>query len=169
NETKQVINAIAEYRGPVYVRLGRAKVPSVMPDEYKFKIGKAYIFHMGRDVNIVAIGIMVSVALEASKTLAKEGIDAGVINMSTVKPLDGNTLLASAKACKLIVTAEEHSIIGGLGSAVCEFLSENFPIPVRRIGLKDIFGCSGTPEELFKLYGLTEEDIVKTVKEALTQ
>jgi transketolase len=169
NETRQVINAIADHYGPVYVRLGRAKVPSVVPDDYEFKIGKAYAFHIGRDANIIAMGIMVSVALEAAEILSKEGIDAGVINMSTVKPLDGDTLLNAAKACKLIVTAEEHSIIGGLGSAVSEFLSEIFPMLVRRIGLRDIFGCSGTPEELFKLYGLTADDIVRTVKEALTQ
>lgn len=166
-ETGQVINAIAEYNGPVYVRLGRAKVPSVMPDDYEFKIGRAYTFHRGRDANIVAMGIMVSIALEAAKILSKEGIDTGVINMSTVKPLDGESLLDAAKACKLIVTAEEHSIIGGLGSAVSEFLSENYPILIRRIGLKDTFGCSGTPEELFKLYGLTADDIVKTIKDAL--
>ena len=168
-ETTQVIYAIADYCGPVYVRLGRSKVPPVMPDYYKFKIGKAFTFAMGRDVNIVAIGIMVSVALEAAKILAQEGIDAGVINMSTVKPLDTKTLLNVAKTCKLIVTAEEHSIVGGLGGAVSEFLSENHPVRLRRIGLKDAFGCSGAPEELMKHYGLTAEDIVKTIKETLNQ
>jgi transketolase len=110
---------------------------------------------------------MVSLALEAAKTLTKEGIDTGVINMSTVKPLDTETLLNVAKTCKLIVTAEEHSIVGGLGGAVSEFLSENRPTYLRRIGLKDAFGCSGTPEELLKHYGLTANDIVRTVKEAL--
>jgi len=168
NETRQVINAIADYYGPVYVRLGRAKVPTVMPDDYKFKLGKAYTFHMGRDVNIVAMGIMVSMSLEAARILKDEGIDTGVINMSTVKPLDTKTLLKVSKACKLIVTAEEHSIIGGLGSAVSEFLSENYPTKIRRIGLIDDFGCSGSPEELLKFYGLTPDNIVKTIKEALT-
>ncbi|MEW6675467.1 MAG: transketolase family protein [Nitrospirota bacterium] len=167
NETRQVINAIADYYGPVYVRLGRAKVPMVMPDEYQFKIGKAYTFHTGSDVNIVAIGIMVSSALKAADILKDEGIDAGVINMSTVKPLDTETLLNIAKACRLIVTAEEHSTIGGLGSAVCEFLSENHPVQICRIGIRDAFGCSGKPEELLKLYGLTDDDIVRTIKEAL--
>ncbi|MEW6214489.1 MAG: transketolase family protein, partial [Nitrospirota bacterium] len=167
NETKQVVNAIAEYYGPVYVRLGRAEVPSVMPDDYEFKIGRAYTFHTGRDVNIVAIGIMVSMALDAARILKQDGIDAGIINMSTVKPLDTETLLNTAKACRLIVTAEEHSIIGGLGSAVSEFLSENHPVQVRRIGIKDAFGCSGTPEELLKLYGLTVDDIIKTIKGVL--
>lgn len=166
-ETKQVIDAIAEHYGPVYVRLGRAKVPVVMPDEYEFKIGRAYPFHIGKDVNIVATGIMVSIALEASKILSEEGIDTGVINMSTIKPLDTDTLLMAAKVCSLIVTAEEHSIIGGLGSAVTEFVSENHPIPVHRMGLRDAFGCSGRPEELLKYYGLTSGDIIKTIKSAL--
>ena len=167
NETKQVVNAIADYYGPVYVRLGRVEVPSVMPDDYEFKIGRAYTFLTGRDVSIVAMGIMVSIALDAARVLKQDGIDAGVINMSTVKPLDTESLLNTAKACRLIVTAEEHSIIGGLGSAVSEFLSENHPLQVRRIGIKDAFGCSGTPEKLLKLYSLTADDIVKAVKEAL--
>ncbi|NWF52483.1 MAG: transketolase family protein [Nitrospirae bacterium] len=167
NETKQVINAISEYYGPVYVRLGREKVPMVMPDHYEFKIGKAYVFHIGKDVNIVATGIMVSKALEASKILNNEGIDVGVINMSTLKPLDTEILLKAAKASALIITAEEHSIIGGLGSAVTEFLSESHPISIHRMGLKDAFGCSGRPEELLKYYGLTPEDITKTIKIAL--
>ncbi len=168
NETKQVIHAIADYYGPVYVRLGRAKVPSVMPDDYVFKIGKAYSFHMGKDVNIVATGIMVAKALEAAKFLATDGLDAGVINMSTVKPLDTETILKAAKTCRLIVTAEEHSTIGGLGSAVSEYLSESYPTKILRMGIKDDFGCSGTSEELLKLYGLTTENIVKTIKEALS-
>ena len=167
NETNQVVNAVADFRGPVYVRLGRSKVPAVMPDDYEFKIGKAYTFQIGRDANIVAIGIMVSMALEAARILKHEGIDAGVLNMATVKPLDTKTLLTAAKRCRVIVTAEEHSVIGGLGSAVSEFLSENHPIRTSRIGLMDNFGCSGRPEELLKLFGLTPENIVKTVKRTL--
>lgn len=166
-ETKQVIHAIADHFGPVYVRLGRSKVPAVMPDDYKFRIGKAYTFATGRNVNIVAMGIMVSIALEAAKILAGEGIDTGVINMPTVKPLDTKTLLDVARTCRLIVIAEEHSIVGGLGGAVSEFLSENHPLHLRRIGLKDAFGCSGAPEELMKHYGLTAKEIVKTIKETL--
>lgn len=166
-ETKQVIDAVSEYKGPVYVRLGRAKVPAVMPADYKFEIGKAYKFHIGSDANIIANGIMVSMALQAKEFLLKEGIDVGVINMSTVKPLDTETVLEAAKSSKLIVTAEEHSIIGGLGSAVSEFLSENHPVTIKRIGTKDTFGGSGKPDELLKLYGLTAEDIVKTIKNAL--
>lgn len=166
-ETKQVIDTIAEYEGPVYVKLGRAKVPAVMPEDYKFQIGKAHTFNIGKDVNIIANGLMVPAALKARDLLSKEGIDAGVINMSTVKPLDTNALLEAAKNSKLIVTAEEHSVIGGLGSAVTEFLSENHPMPVKRIGTNDTFGCSGKPDELLKLFGLTAEDIVKTIKTAL--
>jgi transketolase len=166
-ETASVIETVADHKGPVYVRLGRAKVPYVMPDNYKFELGKAFVFSMGKDVNIIATGIMVGIALNAAETLSGEGIDTGVINMSTIKPLDGETLLSAAKASKLIVTAEEHSIIGGLGGAVSEFLSENCPVPVKKIGTHDVFGCSGAPDELLKLHGMTAENIVETVKSSL--
>jgi transketolase len=167
HETKQVIHTLLEYYGPVYVRLGRANVPIVMPDTYVFKLGKAFPFHIGKDVNIIAMGIMVSVALKAAALLARDGIDAGVINMSTVKPLDTKILLKAAKSCRLIVTAEEHSIIGGLGSAVTEYLSEAFPMSIKRIGIMDNFGCSGTPDGLLHLHGLTAQNIVKTIRKAL--
>lgn len=166
-ETEQAINAIADYFGPVYVRLGRVKVPVVMPDAYSFRIGKAWAFHIGKDANIIATGIMVSAALEARKMLRAEGLDAGVINMSTIKPLDEEIVLEAAKAAKLVVTAEEHSIIGGLGSAVCELLSEKMPVTIKRVGVRDKFGRSGKPEELLRLYCLTAEDIVQTVKSFL--
>jgi transketolase len=167
-ETTQVINTIAdEYYGPVYVRLGRSKVPSVMPEKYRFRIGKAHTFHMGKDVTIIAAGIMVSMALEAAQMLRKFGIDAGVINMSTIKPLDTKTLLKAAKTSRILVTAEEHSVIGGLGSAVSEFLSEHHPIQVVKIGMKDEFGCSGASEELLRFYGLTSDAIAKTIRKAL--
>ncbi len=166
-ETKQVIAAIAEYNGPVYVRLGRGKVPSVMPRGYRFEIGKAHVFNMGRDVNIIATGIMVSEALKAADMLKTLGIEAGVINMSTIKPLDKEVVLRAAEASNFIITAEEHSIIGGLGSAVCEVLSEERPVMVKRIGVKDLFGRSGRAEELMKLYGLTADDIVNTVRKSL--
>lgn len=165
-ETEQVIAKIVEYDGPVYVRLGRGKVPPVMPEDYRFEIGKAYIFNLGRDVNIIATGIMVYEAIKARDILKEDGIDAGVINMSTIKPLDRETVLKAAES-NLIITAEEHSIIGGLGSAVCEVLSEERPVTVKRIGVRDRFGRSGKPEELMKLYGLTAEDIVKAIRQAL--
>ncbi|WP_353683338.1 transketolase family protein [Thermodesulfovibrio sp. 3907-1M] len=164
-ETAQAIAVAAEYSGPVYIRLGRAKVPSVMPESYKFQIGKSHLFRVGKDVNIIANGIMVSEALKASEILNKEGIDTGVANFSSVKPLDTEALIKIAKSSKLIVTAEEHSIIGGLGSAVAEFVSENYPVAVKRIGIKDTFGCSGSWKELLKFYGLTAENIVQTVKD----
>ncbi|MBI4837604.1 MAG: transketolase family protein [Nitrospirae bacterium] len=166
-ETASVINVIANFTGPVYVRLGRAKVPQIMPVDYKFEIGRAHVFSQGKDVNIIAAGIMVDTALKASAMLKNEGIDAGVINMSTIKPLDEKAVLNAAKNSRLIITAEEHSIIGGLGGAVCEFLSENYPIPVKRIGIKDTFGCSGSPDELLKLYELTPEAIAETAREGL--
>lgn len=166
-ETAAAINAVADFTGPVYVRLGRSKVPYVMPDDYDFKIGKAHVFHTGKDVNIIAAGIMVDIANKAADALAKEGIDTGVINMSTIKPLDEEAVLTAARSSKLIVTAEEHSVVGGLGGAVCEFLSENHPMPVKRIGIHDTFGCSGSPAELLKYHGITVEDIVGTIKKSL--
>jgi transketolase len=166
-ETERVIEVIAEEYGPTYVRLGRVKVPVIMPEDYRFKTGKAHIFHIGKDVNIVACGIMVDKALRASEILKGEGLDAGVINMSTIKPVDEEAIISAAKMSRAIVTAEEHSIIGGLGGAVSEVLSEKYPVPVRKIGIRDCFGCSGDPEGLLKLYGLTEEDIIRAVKEAV--
>jgi len=166
-ETSSVINAIADYKGPVYVRLGRSNVPYVMPEDYKFQIGKALVFNIGKDASIIAAGIMVNIAKQAAELLRKEGIDTGVINMSTIKPLDENVLLSAAKQSKVIITAEEHSIIGGLGGAVCEFLSERCPVPVRRIGINDSFGCSGNANALLKLHGLTAENIAETVRAAL--
>jgi transketolase len=168
-ETERVIEFIAGVYGPTYVRLGRAKVPIVMPEDYRFKIGKAYILHLGNDANIIACGIMVNKAFKASERLKGEGFDVGVINMSTIKPIDEETILLAAKNSWAIVTAEEHSIIGGLGGAVSEILSEKYPVPVKRIGLRDCFGCSGDPEGLLKLYGLTEEDIIKAVKEVVNK
>jgi transketolase len=163
-ETVSVINAVADYKGPVYVRLGRAKVPYVVPDDYQFTLGKAFVFHIGKDANIVAAGIMVDMAKKAAEILSREGIDTGVINMSTIKPLDEETLLRVAESSKLIVTAEEHSIVGGLGGAVCEFVSENCPVTVKRIGTLDTFGCSGDPDALLALHGLTTGNIVDTIK-----
>lgn len=168
-ETKKIIEVIADKYGPTYVRLGRAKVPIIMPEDYRFEIGKAYKFHIGKDANIIACGIMVEKSLRASEILKGEGLDAGVINMSTIKPIDEEAILLAAKSSNAIVTAEEHSIIGGLGGAVTEILSERYPVPIKRIGIKDCFGCSGDPEGLLKLYGLTVEDIVKAVKEVLNK
>lgn len=164
-ETEKVIEEIVNIRGPVYVRLGRAKVKPVMPENYKFTAGKAYVFKKGRDVNIIACGIMVYEALKAAEILDKEGIDTGVINMSTVKPIDEDAIILASEA-RLIVTAEEHSVIGGLGGAVSEFISSRKPTAVLRIGMPDTFGCSGSSRELMDYFGLTGEKMAKKIMES---
>lgn len=164
-EAKKAVYAAAEYYGPVYIRLGRAAIPVIHEENYEFKIGKGEVLREGKDVLIVATGIMVAKALEAAETLSKENIEATVVNMSTIKPLDAELIVSLAKDIKKVITAEEHSIIGGLGSAVAEVLSEECPVKLKRIGLKDVFGQSGTPEALLKYYGLTSEDIVKAAKD----
>ena len=166
-ETLQAIEAAAEYKGPCYVRVGRSKVPTLYGEDYRFKIGKAHVFHEGKDAAIIATGIMVAEALKAREMLKAEEIDAGVINMSTIKPLDVIAVTAAAKRCGAIVTAEEHSIIGGLGSAVAEALAESSPVPLVRIGVKDTFGTSGDQEGLLKHYGLSAQDIAAAVKEVI--
>ncbi|MFU0824125.1 transketolase family protein [Clostridium sp.] len=168
-ETEAAINAVAEYNGPCYVRLGRPGV-SIINDnpEYKFEIGKGVTLREGKDATIIATGVMVEQALEAYNVLAEEGIKVKVINIHTIKPIDGDIIINAARETGVIVTAEEHNIIGGLGSAVCEVLSENFPVPVVRVGVKDVFGESGKPAELLKAYGLTSEDIVKAVKKGIS-
>ena len=166
-ETMQAIEAVAEYKGPCYVRVGRNKVPTLFGEDYKFKIGKAHVFHEGGDAAIIATGIMVAEALTARDLLKAEGIDAGVINMSTIKPLDADAVIAAAKRCGAIVTAEEHSIIGGLGGAVAEVIAESAPVPMKRIGVKDLFGTSGDQEGLLKHYGMSASDIVAAVKEVI--
>lgn len=167
-ETIEAIKAIAEFDGPCYVRLGRMAVETVNNNkDYKFEIGKGVTLKEGSDVTIIATGIMVEAALEASKVLEEEGIKAKVINIHTIKPLDKKLILEASKETGAIVTAEEHSVIGGLGSAVSEVITEVFPVPVLKVGVKDIFGESGKPGELLKKYGLTSNDIVEKVKEAI--
>lgn len=168
-ETKAAIKAIAEMKGPCYVRLGRMAVKTVNDEAtYKFEIGKGITLSEGNDVTIVATGIMVEAALEAKELLSKDGISARVINIHTIKPIDKELLVKAAKETKAIVTAEEHSIIGGLGSAVSEILSEECPVPVLKVGVKDVFGESGKPNELLEAYGLTASDIVTKVKKAIS-
>lgn len=167
-ETKAAIEAVAKYEGPCYVRLGRAAV-NVVNDEntYKFEIGKGVLLNEGNDVTIVATGIMVDVALEAKETLAAEGINARVINIHTLKPIDSDLLIKAAKETGAIVTVEEHSVIGGLGSAVSEVVSEVYPVPVVKVGVNDVFGQSGKPDELLAYYGLTANNVVEKVKRAI--
>lgn len=163
-EAKKAVFAAAEYYGPVYIRLGRAATPVIHDESYEFKIGKGEVLREGKDVVIVATGIMVAKALEAAKTLSKENIEATVVNIPTIKPLDNELIVSLAKNIGKIVTAEEHSIIGGLGSAVAEVLAEECSAKLKRIGLKDVFGQSGTPDALLEHYGLTAKDIVETAK-----
>ena len=167
-ETEAAIKAVAEMEGPCYVRLGRMAVSRVNDEaNYNFVIGKGITLAEGNDVAIIATGIMVEAALEAKEELAKEGINARVINIHTIKPIDEELIIKAAKETGVIVTAEEHSIIGGLGSAVAEVVSEKCPVPVLRVGVKDTFGESGKPNELLEKYGLTSKDIVNKVKKAL--
>ena len=161
--------AIADYNGPVYMRLGRADMPVIFDEDVKFEIGKARLLRSGSDVTLIGTGQMVSLCLDAAEALEKEGISADVIDMSTIKPLDIDAIYESVTKTGCVVTAEEHSVIGGLGSAVSEFLSENFPCPLTRIGTRDTFGESGEPDELFKKYGLTAEDIIEAAKRSLTK
>lgn len=168
-EAEQMILQAAKVYGPMYVRLGRSAVPTIFDENYKFEIGKGSIVREGNDATIIACGIMVNEAIIASETLKSEGINARVINMSTIKPIDKELIINAAKETKVIVTAEEHSIIGGLGSAVSEVVSEECPVVVKKVGVKDSFGESGTPAELLKKYGLTANDIVTAVKEAMTK
>ncbi|MGA1841223.1 MAG: transketolase family protein [bacterium] len=167
-ETAQVIRFVANHRGPVYVRLARCKFPVIYDDNYHFQIGKSDMLRDGDQATIIAIGIMVSQALEAAESLAKEGIAVRVVNMSTIKPIDKEAILEAACQTGAIVTAEEHSIIGGLGSAVAEALVEtNHPCHLKRIGTKDCFGVSGKPNELLEKFCLGVKDIIEATKEVI--
>lgn len=167
-ETEAAIKAVMDYNGPCYIRLGRSGVSVINDnDDYKFEIGKGCVLREGKDATIIATGIMVEAALEAYNILAEEGIRVRVINMHTIKPIDEELIINAARETKLIVTAEEHSVIGGLGSAVAEVVTSNSPVTVLRVGIKDVFGESGKPSELLKAYGLTAEEIVKTVKKGI--
>ncbi|GAW93167.1 transketolase family protein [Calderihabitans maritimus] len=163
-ETEQAVKAAVEYSGPVYIRLGRSAVPVIYDNrDYTFRIGKAHRLREGTDAAIMATGIMVSIALEAAEKLEKMGLQVQVVNISTIKPLDKEAVLEAARTTGAIVTAEEHNIIGGLGSAVAEVLVEAYPVPMERVGIKDSFGESGKPGELLEKYGLTAEHLVEAV------
>ena len=164
-EAKQAVKAAYAYEGPVYLRFGRLAVPVFHSDDYKFEIGKGEVVREGNDVTIIANGLMVAEAIEAGKTLAENGIDAEIINIATIKPLDEGLVIASAKKTGKVVTVEEHNVIGGLGEAVCSCLAENCPTPVKRIGVNDEFGHSGPAKDLLKQFGLSAENIVKVTTE----
>ena len=166
-EAEAATKAAYEYKGPVYLRMGRLAVPVFHEEGFRFTIGKGEVMRDGNDIAIIANGLMVYEAIQAGEKLAEMGINARIINMSTIKPLDEELVLKAAKECGKIITCEEHSVIGGLGEAVCSFLSETYPIPVKRIGVNDQFGFSGPAAEVLKAFGLCAENIVNVTEEFL--
>ena len=164
-EAEAAVKAAYAHRGPVYLRFGRLAVPVFHEEGFEFVIGKGEIMRDGTDVAIIANGLLVYEAVQAGEALAEMGINAMIINMSTVKPLDNALVLEAARKCGKVITCEEHSVVGGLGEAVCSLLSEQLPTPVRRIGVQDTFGESGPAAELLKKYGLTAENIVAVAKD----
>jgi transketolase len=167
-EVKKAVRALAEHVGPAYLRVGRIPIPVVTKEDDEFVIGKANILRQGKDVTIIACGVMVSKALSAAAILSEEGINAEVINMHTIKPLDKKSILKSVEKTGAVVTAEEHTIIGGLGSAVAEYLTCTKPVPMKIIGSPDRFGVCGTYEEIHEVLGLTTEKISEAVRDVLT-
>ncbi len=168
-EARQAVLAAAEMDGPVYMRFGRLAVPVVFDDDYKFEIGKGVELKSGTDVTVIATGLMVKEALEAYELLAAEGISARIVNMATIKPIDRDIIIKAAKETGAIVTAEEHSVIGGLGSAVAEVVCEECPVPVVKVGVQDTFGMSGPANELLDIFGLRAKDIVEKAKQAIAK
>jgi transketolase len=168
-ETRMAIRAAAAHKGPFYIRLGRNKVPTIFGEDYRFQIGKGCEMTAGSDLTFVTTGLMTAQALAAAALLHKEEISARVVHISTIKPLDQDIILAAAMETGAIVTAEEHSVIGGLGGAVAEFLGEHHPVPLKRVGIMDRFGTSGKAEELMKYFGLLPEDLVEAAREVLAR
>ena len=166
-EARLAVFAAAEHDGPVYMRFGRLAVPRVFDDSYKFEIGKGVYLNKGTDVTIIATGLLVERAIQAAELLKNEGISASLINMATIKPIDRDIILDAAKTTGCIVTAEEHNIIGGLGSAVAEVVAEEYPVPVLRVGVEDTFGKSGPALELLEIFGLNAQNIVAKAKRAI--
>lgn len=164
-EAEAAVKAAYAHQGPVYLRFGRLAVPVFHEEGFEFAIGKGEVMRDGSDVAIIANGLLVYEAVQAGEKLAEMGINAMIINMSTVKPIDEELVLEAARKCGRIITCEEHSIVGGLGEAVCSFLSENLPTPVKRIGVQDVFGESGPAAELLKKYGLCADNIVEVAKD----
>lgn len=166
-ETRQAVRAAAHIDGPVYLRLGRLGVPPIFDENHTFTFGKGNVLKDGKDITIIGMGLMISKCLKAAELLKQEGISARVINISTIKPIDEELIIQAAKETKRILTVEEHSVIGGLGSAVCDVLSTHYPVQVVKIGMNDTFGESGKPEELLTKYGLTAENIYDTAQKTV--
>lgn len=169
NQTKAATIAIADYEGPVYLRFGRPSVPNFTPEDQKFEIGKALMLNEGTDVSIFATGHLVWEAIEAGKTLAEEGINAEIINIHTIKPLDEQAIIDSAKKTRAVVSCEEHSRLGGLGDSISQTLSRSIPTVQEYVAVNDSFGESGTPSKLMEKYGLTAKDIVSAAKKAIAR
>ena len=167
-EARLAVKAAIEHEGPVYLRFGRLPVPVMFDENYKFEIGKGVCLSDGKDVSLIATGLMVPEAIKAKEILAKDGISARVINIHTIKPIDKEIIEKAARETGAIVTAEEHNVFGGLGSAVSEAVCEVYPVPVLKIGTQDVFGRSGKPADLMKMYGLTAEDIAEKAKAAIS-
>ena len=163
-EARAMVRAAYEHEGPVYMRFGRAAVPVIHSEDFTFRIGKGEVLREGTDIAIIANGLMTYEALVAAEELAKDGINAMVINMGTIKPLDEKLVLDAAKRCGKVITAEEHSVIGGLGEAICGLISERLPVPVKRVGVNDEFGHSGPAAALLKQFGLSTENLVNVAK-----
>jgi transketolase len=168
-ETAAVIRTLVDHRGPTYVRLGRAAVPVLFDATYAFALGRAVVLQDGNDVTVIACGVMVAEALAAARTLAGEGITARVVNMATLKPLDEEAVLAAARETGAIVTAEEHTIYGGLGGAVCEVTAAHWPVVVERVGIADRYGESGPPRKLLEKHGLTAREIASAARRAISR
>jgi transketolase len=167
NAAKAAIRIAAATPGPFYVRLGRASLPAVYGDDATFELGRAYVLRDGADVTLAACGVMVERALAAAEMLAGEGVSAEVVDVMSIKPLDEATLLASARKTGAVVTCEEHTVLGGLGSAISELLAENAPLPLQRVGVRDAFGTSGDPEALMEHFGLTAAHVVQAARDVL--
>lgn len=167
HETEKAVRAVAEMDGPAYIRLSRSSMPVITDEDTPFEIGKPLPIVEGTDISIMATGIMVSRALEAAEALREKEVSASVINISTIKPIDRAFIVSEAKRTGAVVTAEEHNIIGGMGYAVASVLSEEYPVPVKMVGIEDTFGESGSPGELLEKYGLTSEHIVRAAEEAM--
>lgn len=168
-EAEKAMLALYDYNGPSYIRFGRLAVPVIFDEDYKFEIGKSVELKSGNDITIIATGLLVAEALEAHELLKAEGINARIINMATIKPLDKEAVLKAAKETGVIITAEEHSVIGGLGSAVSEYLAEEYPTKVIKIGVNDVFGYSGPAPKLLDAFGLRAANIAETAKKAVSE
>ncbi len=166
-ETRAMIRFAAEYKGPVYIRIGRDPVPRYVPDGYIFRLGKSLQLREGTDMTFITYGDLLGETLEAALLLKKKGIEARVISMGSIKPIDEDAIIRAARETGIIVTVDNHSIYGGVGSAVTEVVCENYPVPVKRVGVKDVFGRSGTNEQMLKKFGLRAEDIAKAALEFL--